>query len=65
MLLTLFIAITTAGSSVYMGDYWDRKGKVPLVSGYNEAVVSTKQMRGILALLGIFWGVSFLLEMFL
>jgi len=48
--------VLTAGASVYIGSYWDGKGKLPLPSGYNTAVESTKAIRGQLSLIGIAWG---------
>jgi hypothetical protein len=48
----------SASASVYMGHFWDEKGKVPFVDGYNEAIESSKAIRGQLALLGLLWGVS-------
>ena len=63
---TLFLDMiacgATAGASVYLGDFWDQKSKVPMVSSYSDAVESTKRMRGHLALLGILWGLSLFLD---
>lgn len=57
-------AVATAAASVYMGNYWDQKGTVPLVNKYNEAVDSTKEIRRQLALIGIVWMSSTLLEIY-
>jgi hypothetical protein len=65
MLLSLVVCVLTAGASVYVGDFWDRKGKVPLINSYNAAIDSTRSMRGHLALLGILWSISFVLEVFI
>ena len=58
LVLNVAAGLATASGSVYMGHFWDQKGKVPFVDGYNEAVDSSKVIRGQLALLGLLWAVS-------
>jgi hypothetical protein len=62
LVIPLFACIGSAGASVFIGDFWDDKTQIPLVQSYSEAVDSTKKLRGYLALLGILWGLSFILD---
>ena len=64
LLLNVVAGLATAGASVHMGNFWDQKGKVPFVQGYNEAIESSKIIRGQLALLGLLWGVSSFSQLF-
>jgi hypothetical protein len=57
-------AAVTAGASVYMGEFWDQKGKIPMIASYNEALESTRSIRNQLALLGIVWALSTFLSLF-
>jgi len=58
LMLNVAAGLATAGASVHMGHFWDDKGKVPLIQDYNDAVDSSKTIRGQLALLGLLWGAS-------
>ena len=55
--------LATGGASVHMGNFYDQKGKVPLVDNYNEAIESSKVVRGQLALIGLLWGLSSFLQL--
>jgi hypothetical protein len=56
--LNVAAGLATAGASVHMGDFYDQKGKVPLINTYNEALESSKVVRGQLALIGLLWCTS-------
>ena len=58
------VGAITAFASVYMSDYWREKSKVPFMTGYNAAIDSTKVVREQLALVGVTWMVSSVLEIF-
>jgi len=62
--LNVAAGLATAGASVYMGHFWDEKAKVPLMQDYNDAINSSKTIRGQLALIGMLWGVSSFFSVF-
>jgi hypothetical protein len=63
LFVNIFVAMATMAASMYIGDHWDGKGKVPAMTNYNDAVLSTQTVRGQLALLSISWGATGLLEL--
>jgi hypothetical protein len=64
LILNVAAGLATAGASVHMGGFWDEKGKVPFMTDYNDAVDSSKVIRGHLALIGLLWGVSSFFSLF-
>ncbi|KAF2668347.1 hypothetical protein BT63DRAFT_425669 [Microthyrium microscopicum] len=60
----VFGALMTAAASVYIGGHWDAKGNIPLVTSYNDALRSTQTIRGQLALVGVVWALSSVVELY-
>jgi len=63
-LLNVGAAGLTAGASMHMGGYWDEKSSIPFMSGYNDAVRSSKSSRQQLALVGALWACTSFLAIF-
>jgi len=62
LLLTALTGLGCGAASVHMGQFWDQKAKIPLMTDFNDAINSSKAIRGQLALLGLLWGISLFFE---
>jgi hypothetical protein len=61
--VNIFVALATLAASMYIGENWGGKNKIPGVTNYNDAVQSTKTVRGQLALLSLTWGATAVVEL--
>jgi len=59
--VNIFVALATLAASMYIGENWGGKNKIPGVTNYNDAVQSTKT--GQLALLSLTWGATAVVEL--
>ena len=49
--------VAPAAAFVHNQNFWKSKAKVPFVQGFNEGIEKSKEIRQLLILLGLGWGV--------
>jgi hypothetical protein len=60
--LNLAVATVCVLARTYISRFWKTKSKVPLASGYNDALTSTIEIRGQLGILALAWFSTAVLE---
>ena len=62
VVVPLFNVAVLAGAFVHNRGFWKAKAEVPFVEGINEGIRRSKDVRDLMVILGIGWGVMGLFE---